>query len=342
MQAEVPPAKGSLDSGDPSRPYLQVFLGSWHRWWRPWAGMALFTLLSVAATIALLFGPVIAGVLDDDALASELDDPAVFGLLNLTLAALIPASLFTAWAVHRVRPGFVSSVVGRLRWGWLLAFHAIAFVVVIVSFALSSFIPVDEPSAAADIGGDLVPWATFAPLALVILLTTPLQAAGEEYAFRGYLAQAIGAWARRWTWVPVLVTSFLFALAHGPQDPALFVDRFLFGLVAAVLTIRTGGLEAAIALHVMNNVVVMLVSAAFGDLGRTLEAQNAPWSIVLVDGVQLGLFLAVVLVLTRGRMATSTDRPTSVGRRATPLPQVSAVDPTWAPPTGVKGPESTG
>jgi hypothetical protein len=310
--------------------------------------MLLFTVLALASTIALLIGPVLLGVVTDEQFASELDDPVVFGLLNATLAVLIPISLFAAWAAHRVRPGLVSSVVGRLRWGWLLILHAIALVVVIVSFALATLIPADDGDA-ADIGGDVVSWTAFAPLALVIVLTTPLQAAGEEYAFRGYLAQAIGSWARRWTWVPVIVTSLLFALAHGPQDPALFTDRFLFGLVTAILTIRTGGLEAAIALHVMNNLVVMLVSAAFGDLGSTLEAQDAPWSIVVVDGVQLALFLAVVLFLTRGRMATSTDRPSAPKGSAPSQGSVpdapyrsTPVNPAWPAPTGVSGSEPRG
>ena len=34
---------------------------------------------------------------------------------------------------------------------------------------------------------------TTVALALIVLFTTPLQAAGEEYAFRGYLLQAVGS-----------------------------------------------------------------------------------------------------------------------------------------------------
>ena len=33
-------------------------------------------------------------------------------------------------------------------------------------------------------------------LLLVVVLTTPLQSAAEEYLFRGYLSQAVAAWVR--------------------------------------------------------------------------------------------------------------------------------------------------
>ena len=90
-------------------------------------------------------------------------------------------------------------------------------------------------------------------IAVVILFTTPLQAVGEEYVFRGYLMQALGSLFG--TWVAVIAPALLFALAHGLQNFPLFFDRFAFGLVAGYLVVRTGGLEAGIALHVLNNYV---------------------------------------------------------------------------------------
>ena len=65
----------------------------------------------------------------------------------------------------------------------------------------------------------------------VTLLTSTFQAAGEEYFFRGYLLQAVGALVRS-SVVAVLVTTVLFTMAHGIwpwESPALFLDRFAFG-----------------------------------------------------------------------------------------------------------------
>src|SRR3546814_5093613 len=114
--------------------------------------------------------------------------------------------------------------------------------------------------------------------ALVVLFLTPLQAAGEEYAFRGYLTQVFGGHFP--TVVAILVPAVLFALAHGAQDPPIFVDRLAFGIVSGVLVVMTGGLEAGIAMHVLNNWLAFGLALAFGDLGEALTPTGGPgWSL---------------------------------------------------------------
>ena len=81
----------------------------------------------------------------------------------------------------------------------------------------------------------------------VTLLTSTFQAAGEEYFFRGYLLQAVGALVRS-SVVAILVTTVLFTMAHGIwpwESPALFLDRFAFGLVAGLLVVHrwSGGVD---------------------------------------------------------------------------------------------------
>ena len=79
---------------------------------------------------------------------------------------------------------------------------------------------------------------------VVILLTTPLQAIGEEYLFRGYLLQAVGSlFGSRW--IAIVADGHDVRLAHGAQNFPLFFDRFAFGLIAAWLVRSAGGLEAA-------------------------------------------------------------------------------------------------
>jgi membrane protease YdiL (CAAX protease family) len=281
--------------------------------------MLLFTALAVGASIAFVSVPAVVGF---DAF-DDLSSPVSIGLLNLGLAALIPAALIAALVAHRAKPGLVSSVVGRLRWKWLLAFHGIALVVVVASVFVSGFVLPADAGDTQEVGA-FVGWSTYLPLVLVVLGTTPLQAAGEEYAFRGYLAQAITVWSKRWTWVPVLVTSLLFALAHGQQDPALFTDRFLFGLVMALLVLRTGGLEAAIAMHVMNNLVAILGAGAFGYLDDTLTVTDSSWSFVVIGAVQLAVYSAIVLAVSKRRLQR-TIPPASSDRGSAP----SADGPAW-------------
>ena len=101
--------------------------------------------------------------------------------------------------------------------------------------------------------------------ALVILLLVPFQAAAEEYVFRGILMQSLGAWVR-WAPLAIVLPTVLFAFGH-IYDIWGLLDVAAFGLAAAWITWRTGGLEAGIVMHTVNNVVLFLLLAS-GVLGR--------------------------------------------------------------------------
>ncbi len=142
-----------------------------------------------------------------------------------------------------------------------------------------------------------------------MLLLIPLQAAGEEYAFRGYLTQAVGGLlpGRVGVAVAVVVPALLFALAHGAQDAPVFIDRFAFGLVAGVLVIVTGGLEAGIALHVLNNWVFFGLAIAFGDIDEALAPVAGTWWLLPGTLTQsLGYLALVAWVARRRHLDTST------------------------------------
>ena len=146
----------------------------------------------------------------------------------------------------------------------------------------------------------------------VTLLTSTFQAAGEEYFFRGYLLQAVGALVRS-SVVAVLAHTVLFTMAHGIwpwESPALFLDRFAFGVVAGFLVVRTGGLEASIAAHAANNVVTFVFAALTDSVGDSLGADDAPWSLVAVDVAKFVAFGLVALWLARRfKLATVCDLP---------------------------------
>ena len=120
----------------------------------------------------------------------------------------------------------------------------------------------------------------------------PLQSAAEEYLFRGLPEpgdRRLGAGARgpARCW-PRVVTAALFSAAHVPADVPTFLDRFAFGLAASAVVWLTGGLEASIVLHAVNNVLVFVLAGALGDgVGDRGGAAAAPacctcWSASLV------------------------------------------------------------
>ncbi|WP_046703887.1 CPBP family intramembrane glutamic endopeptidase, partial [Streptomyces europaeiscabiei] len=158
-------------------------------------------------------------------------------------------------------------------------------------------------------------WAGLSPFLLglaAVCLLVPFQAAAEEYVFRGWLSQAVGAWCRS-PWIVVTPQAVLFAAAHGWGTPWGFADLVVFGLITGLLTIRTGGLEAAIALHVLNNLLPMgMLSAITGGLETDETAADMNWMLLAVDVPLVSLYAAAVLWLSHRRgLRTSTAPPRS-------------------------------
>jgi hypothetical protein len=279
------------------REYAQLLRGPQHRWWRPLASISLgavvaFLVILGSSLLALVYLAVTKGsfteaadLIDDEAFFSE---PAGFLLNNLSLAGLIPTAMGVVWLVHRWRPRWLASVRPGIRWTWMLECSgwAVVYVGTLAGIGLAT--------------GDTLEWtpqAHFWVFVAIVLLTQPLQAAGEEYAFRGLLTQAIGSWfARAWvaTLVAGLVTATLFALAHGTQSPWLFADRFWFGATASFLVWRTGGLEAGIALHAVNNLYAIGAALVTGTLAESVTATDYPPLAAVFDIVLMSLFAAFV------------------------------------------------
>ncbi|MBA3501352.1 MAG: CPBP family intramembrane metalloprotease [Deltaproteobacteria bacterium] len=99
----------------------------------------------------------------------------------------------------------------------------------------------------------------------------------------------------------IAITGVLFGLVHAlPLEG--FVAITTFGLVAGWLTIRTGGLEAAIALHVLNNVTFFLVDAATGrgDKWVTELNKDVTWTATAFD-VVLNVLYGVIIAMLYAR-----------------------------------------
>ena len=275
------------------------------RWWRPLAGLPVLVMLWLLANVLLIgaasVGTRVTGT-DLELFTGSGQDTGPLELLtaNLTLALLIPCAALAVLVVHRERPGWLSSVTGRLRWSLLWRFTLLATGTTVVGYAGIALVPeVAEVPAESLHSPDP---AVLAVLLAVTWLSTPMQAAAEEYTFRGYLTQAVaglipGA-AVAW-WVAGALSSTVFALAHGTQDPALFASRLFFGVVATWTVARTGGLEAAIALHAVNNVVVLSIAVSTGALSETLTASDLPWRYAAVDMTATAAFGALVVLWAR-------------------------------------------
>lgn len=234
--------------------------------------------------------------------ASALERPIGMIASNLGLACLIPISFAGVAIVHRVRPGWLGSVRPRLRWGYLGVCLAVAAVAMAGVFVLSTLA---GPELALD------PQPQFVAFMIIIVLTSPLQAIGEEYLFRGYLMQAFGSMVAT-PWFGIVVSSVVFALFHGTQNLPLFLDRLAFGLLAAILVYKTGGLEAGIAAHVINNVYAWGLAAVTSSVAEVRAMQEVGWVDAAFDVAGFAVFAALAwLVAHRLKVQTRSGPPAS-------------------------------
>lgn len=231
-------------------------------------------ILSVAyfVPIGLQRGP--EGIADLAAKISEgaLDptDPLVLSLSLVSLVVLLPA-IMLAVRIARLGPyGLLSSVRMRVRWGWLAWCLLPLTVLAVGMFLLQSWGMFAFDGGlhwnTAALGQSTVSLQTLTVTILLVVLLVPFQAAAEEYVFRGFLMQTIGSWIpvrALGAVVAVVVSTVLFAVLHLPNGYNVWgiLDVGSFGLVAAVIVLRTGGLEATVLQHALNNVMIFVLQA---------------------------------------------------------------------------------
>jgi membrane protease YdiL (CAAX protease family) len=197
-------------------------------------------------------------------------DPLVLSLSLVSLVVLLPA-IMLATKIARLGPyGLLSSIRLRVRWGWLGWCLLPLLVLGIIMFLLQSWGMFAFDGGlhwnTAAIGQSTVSVQTLTVTILLVVLLVPFQAAAEEYVFRGFLMQTIGSWIPARvvsTVVAVGVSTVLFAVLHLPNGYNIWgiLDVGSFGLVAAIIVLRTGGLEATVLQHALNNIMIFVLQA---------------------------------------------------------------------------------
>ncbi|WP_328854965.1 CPBP family intramembrane metalloprotease [Microbispora hainanensis] len=295
-----PPPRARWDvPPPPGTPYDRLARTPLHRWWRPIAGtvaiIAAFLALSIVVGLVAFVVSLVTGVPMARTGTRLFADPVLdLGFQLGVIALLLPLVLGAAWLFQRRPPGSLSSVALRLRWRWLGACLLVALVAVVLGQAVEVGTLM---FAGVDPGFRWAGWDEFLPAIIVILLLVPFQSAAEEYAYRGWIIQGFGAYLRT-PWPGILVGAAAFAASHGYTGWGILYV-FAFGMLMGWLAVRTGGLEAPIALHATNNVVAFGVVAASGDMGSALEQGEVPWESLIGSAVQFAVFGIGVLIIAR-------------------------------------------
>jgi membrane protease YdiL (CAAX protease family) len=241
-----------------------------YRWWKPLvalvvgAGFYYFLLIVYQEVFLLLVGLVGGGDARDAFYAAwrhnqqDASRPLVLLFTLGSISTMLPAVVIAVRILGLGTFGTVASVVGRLRWRWLARCILPGLVFVGLTVALNLAVPVSWQGPQTS-DGAATPLPALVVSILLIVVFVPFQAAGEEFAFRGFGMQAVGSWIRPPVFAIVLPT-IAFAFAHDYNVWGK-LDVAALGVSFAYLTWRTGGLEAGIVGHVLNNLLVFLLAA---------------------------------------------------------------------------------
>ncbi|KUP28639.1 type II CAAX endopeptidase family protein [Kocuria rhizophila] len=290
-----------------------------HRWWMPLVeGLILFGIIMV---LSILFGIVLAlafpETLTEDVLAANQLDPVVYFMLFASVALLLPSALLARLVLGPRPLGLIFSVTGRIRWKWLL----LCFLVAVGVYAVVNLagIGLDLATGGTPTSVQLAPG--FGWLLATTLIVVPLQCTAEEVVFRGYLAQMVGRWLKHPAWA-ILLPVPLFVAGH-VYDVWGLLSVAIMAVSMGIVTWRTGGLEAGIALHAVNNMTVSL----FAMLGLVdmNETSGAPTDLV-TEVILNGAFIALVFWLVKRHPEVAVTRTVVLPQPPAP-PRLPAVRP---------------
>ena len=324
----------------PGEPFHRLARIERRRWWRsPYEVLALLVIAIVVVgvvmgsweAIHIALGGGEADLDGDQLFPNQTEDIAAELVL---IGLLLPAVLLTVRLVGRRPAGSVLSVVGRLRWRWLMLCTLPALACTLLSYGISIVVDWIWP-VEAEAEGSWIGWDAFWLPAVLIVLLVPVQSAAEEVVFRGWLLQLVGAsgsgrrggsgFVRRWRaalrspWPAIVVSSAAFAAGHEYTAWAL-ADLVVWAMAMGWLAVRTGGVEAGIAFHATGNLAAFLLPVAFGLYDDTQGAGS--WDLLVYDVPPSLVYLLAVTWLARRRR---------VARSSPPLPEPPVVGPAWHP-----------
>ena len=156
MAGFVPPPVRSYRVATEPLDYHLVHRGGREGWWRPVLGMVtllvlMFLVAQLVWTIPFMVGFALAGEPVAESLTSMVDftDPTPLGLLflNLVLGTAIPIAWLVSYAFHGLKPRWLSSVLPRLRWRYLLVCLALSVAALVAMVLVSLLLPAEADSA---------------------------------------------------------------------------------------------------------------------------------------------------------------------------------------------------
>ena len=245
---------------------LKGFKGE-NRWWR-------YLVMFIILIIATLFGsfPYAIAISIKSEMSGIQVDPGSFnafaqlglsknlGLFLLTLSFVAGLVAFLIFLKPLHERSFKDTLTGRNKFDFKRFFFAV-FVwggLLIISLIISYLINPQDYEMQFN-------FTQFIILIFISVVFISMQASFEEIIFRGYMQQGLANLTKT-AWFPLIFTSVLFGLMHisNPEVKEFGVGIMLpqyivLGLLLGITVIMDEGLEIAIGVHVVNNVLSSLL-----------------------------------------------------------------------------------
>lgn len=244
----------------------------------------------VLVTRRLLNSPNVDAVLALAGFQTHLPESVVLNLL--LIAGLAPATFIAAALWQRRRPGSLFGQGPKTLRHFAIAAGLSLGAMIFLQILGIPFI------GAPSLSMDFTLWVSWIPVALFAVL---VQTGAEEVLFRGYLQSQLAARFKSRLWWIVL-PSLIFGLLHFTPEYStavaiyILLATFVFGIIAADLTARTGSLGAAWGFHFANNSLAILLISSQSTLSG-LALYRSPFDLENLTNFSPLLFLDLLAIV---------------------------------------------
>ncbi len=253
--------------------------------------VAAFSILSIISVLAFKYIVDMRNVLLDlkrmETIVEILEKFYFRGLDDWFLFLLAPAAIFTYRIVYGNPPGVLISVKGRFRWEWMK--KSLFLLLPLLSGVTVGQILIDE------IPVFIFSFETLEAVLLSVLLT-PLQSAGEEYLFRGFILQVFATFIKseKWAWIiSSTISSIIFSMLHFPENIYTGIDFFVFGILMCGLVYFTKGLEASVLFHTLNNLFLNILLGITD--GNSVFVENKIMEEPFIEGIIVSIITDILI-----------------------------------------------
>ncbi|MDE3721155.1 type II CAAX endopeptidase family protein [Nocardiopsis sp. N85] len=292
--------------------YHRLGRTSRYGWWTPPATLVVLGVLMFFLWVAMALAVTLVAVIGGSGLAPEsmrVGEVARLAFGLLWGALFIPIVVFLVRVVQWRRTGSLMSVEGRTRSHWLM--RCVILAIVPVGLCTVAYVLLADRFGLAPVSSEATGDGRLLLAAMVVIvLLVPFQSVAEELTLRGLVMQLVGALGARATepggsgsvarvlrspWPAVLAGGTLFPAIYAathPGEPWTVAALTVLGLALSWLTWRTGGLEAAIGLHVVSALTQFTLCVLQGGIAAIGTG------VVLGAGLSPGTGTPLVLALT--------------------------------------------